>query len=89
MLFRSEFPIPDEWLARSSYLSALKGQTVKIPIGGTLTRPKVDHRIAQQFFKDAARETVTNGAQKAIEGQLNRGFEKLDRLLGPKPQPKP
>jgi len=84
----AEMPIPDEWLARSQYLAVLKGQSLKIPIGGTLTRPKVDRQIAQQFFRDITRETLTNGAGKLLEGQLNRGFDKLDRLLGPK-NPKP
>ncbi|MBM4005324.1 MAG: DUF2125 domain-containing protein [Planctomycetes bacterium] len=84
----AELPIPDEWLTRSQYLAVLKGQSLKIPIGGTLSRPKIDRQVAQQFFRDITRETVTSGAGKLLEGQLNRGFEKLDKLLGPK-NPKP
>jgi hypothetical protein len=86
----AEFPIPDEWLAKSQFLSTLKGQSLKIPVGGTLSKPTVDQRLVSQFMKDVTRETVTNGAGKLLEGQLNRGFEKLDRFLGPKDAtPKP
>ena len=84
----AEFPVPDSWIAKNPLLASLEGKSLKIPVSGTLSNPRVDRRLAQQFFKDVARETVTSGANKLLEGQINRGLNKLDKLLGPR-EPNP
>ena len=80
----AEVPVRDEWLSRSQYLAALRGQTIQIPIRGTLTNPKLDQsaltQITQQTVTGAASRYLQGGAEKLngeIDKQLNRGLEKL------------
>jgi hypothetical protein len=72
----AEMPIPRPWIATGSANAALKDQTLKLPVGGTLTAPKVDAKALQQ----AGAQFVRSGAEGVILEGLNRG---LERLLGP------
>jgi hypothetical protein len=67
-----EIPIRDEWLKDKSYLAGLKGQTIKIPVGGTISRPELDTRGLVTFGRDLA----FAAGRGAVEGQLNKGVEK-------------
>lgn len=80
----AEVPVRDEWLSRSQHLASLRGQTIKVPIHGTLTNPKLDQNALAQITQ----QTVTGAASRYIQGgvnqldselnkQLNRGLEKL------------
>ena len=80
----AEIPIRDEWLSRSQHLAALRGETIKVPIRGTLTNPKLDQsaltRITQQTVTGAANRYLQGGVnqlQGELDQQLNRGLEKL------------
>ena len=80
----AEVPVRDEWLSRSQYLAALRGQTIQIPIHGTLTNPKLDQsaltQITQQAVTGTANRYLQGGAEKLdgeLNKQLNRGLEKL------------
>ena len=42
----AEVPILDRWVAQQPYLAGLRGQTLKIPMRGTLQRPVLDQRAA-------------------------------------------
>ncbi|OHB85765.1 MAG: hypothetical protein A2V98_23275 [Planctomycetes bacterium RBG_16_64_12] len=73
----AEMPIPPKWLGNDALVnSALRDQLMRVPIGGTLSKPKIDQkaldRLSQQFLQKAARNVLEDG--------LNRGFE---RLFGP------
>ncbi|HND53057.1 MAG TPA: hypothetical protein PLV92_11690, partial [Pirellulaceae bacterium] len=70
-------PIRDEWVAKSRFLAALKGQQLQLPVTGTLSAPRVDRRVFQQL----TRQAVTNTAGKLIEQEVGRG---LDKLFKPK-----
>ena len=80
----AEVPIRDEWLSRSRYLTALRGQTIQVPIRGTLTNPKLDQSALTQITQQAAAGTANRYLQGGVEKldreldkQLNRGLEKL------------
>jgi hypothetical protein len=66
-------PIQDSWIANQPFLAGLKGQSLQVPIGGTLTRPQMDQRaiagLSQQLLQGAA--------QQAIGGELNKALDKL------------
>jgi hypothetical protein len=66
-------PIQDAWVAKEPLLSGLKGQSLAIPISGTLSRPQMDQRaiagVTQQLLQGAA--------QSAIGGELNKALDKL------------
>jgi hypothetical protein len=75
----AEVPIPEAWLARGGAIgSALKNQTLKVPIAGTLSRPQIDRRelerLRTQFLGQAA-------------GNLLEGA--LDRIFQPPPKKQP
>ena len=74
----AEMPVPPKWIGNNTLGTALRGQTIRLPIGGTLSKPKIDQRtmdrLNQQFLENAARNV--------LEDELNK---QLQRLLGPKP----
>ncbi len=80
----AEVPIRDEWVAKSQYLAPLRGETIRVPIHGTLTSPKLDQsalgKITQQTVTGAAGRYLQGGAnqlQGELDKQLNRGLQKL------------
>ena len=76
----AEIPIRDEWLTSSRYLASLKGQSLRIPIQGTLSRPRLERSALEQM----TRQTLTNAASQLIEEELTRGIGRgLEKLFGP------
>lgn len=73
----AEVPVKDEWVANQRYLSALRGQSLQVPIGGSVSKPKLDSRA----LTDISKQAITGAASKLLEDELSRG---LDRLLRPK-----
>lgn len=74
----AEVPVKDEWVANDRYLASLRGQTIKLPIGGSLSRPIVDRTALRELTK----QTVINAGSGLLQQELNRG---LNRLFQPKP----
>jgi len=73
----AEMPVPPKWIGSSrTVAAALRDQTIQVPIGGTLERPKVD----QQALRQVSRQFLEKAAANVVEDQLLRG---LDRLLKP------
>ena len=70
-------PIQDEWVARNRYLASLKGQSLQLPIQGTLKNPRVDGGALAQL----SRQALGGAASRLLEQELNRG---LQRLFGPR-----
>jgi hypothetical protein len=82
LALEAEIPIQDEWVQSDRFLSALKGQVVRIPVGGELSRPRIDQRV----LRELASQTLGGAATKLLENELNRG---LQQLFGRSPQAKP
>ncbi len=72
----AQVPVPDEWLAGQPHLAALRGQSIQIPITGTLNRPQVDERALQRLAADTARRATG----QILENELRKG---LQRWLDP------
>ncbi len=72
----AEMPVPPKWIGNNPLGTALEGQSIQLPIGGTLDQPVIDqnelNRLAAQF--------IQNAAGKTLERELGK---QLDRLLGP------
>jgi len=73
----AEMPIPPKWRGGHEMVdSALGDQTIRVPIGGTLTKPKIDRKrlkaLSRRFLEDTTRNVLEDG--------LNRG---LQHLFGP------
>ena len=71
----AQVPLDARWLG--SDLQSLAGQSITLPIDGTISRPRVDSssvsRVATQLGAKAIQETTENYLQK----QLERGFGKI------------
>lgn len=73
----AEMPVPPKWIENNpTAAEALRGQTIQIPIGGTLSKPQLDQRVVENL----SRQFLQKAAENVIQGELNRQF---DRLFGP------
>lgn len=75
----AEIPIMDAWIKKEA-LAGLKGQTIKIPVRGTVTKPQLDTRALVQFQKQLA----TGAATSAVQGELDKGMKKAQDAIGKK-----
>jgi hypothetical protein len=73
----AEVPILDKWVERDANLRALRGQTLEIPIEGTLSNPKIDNRILKDLARKVAGGTVNNLIDGAVKDGLDKGLEGL------------
>jgi hypothetical protein len=64
-------PIPDRWIASDRFLGGLKGQTIDIPVSGTLTRPRMDRTaiagLTQQLIQGAAQGKVGEEVNRVLD----------------------
>ena len=66
----AEIPIADDWIADQPYLAGLKGQSLSIPIRGTVTKPQLDQRAIQQFSTQLAKQAAGSALNKVIGDKL-------------------
>lgn len=72
----AELPIPPKWLGNNSIGQALQGQTIQLPIGGTLKNPKIDQKALSQANAQLFQNTATGILKQEL-------FKGLDKVLGP------
>ncbi len=75
-----EVPIPSNWAGSGAASPALRGQTIQVPVAGTLRQPRIDRNALAQY----GRQFLQNATRNVLEDQLQRQFQ---QLLNP-PQPK-
>lgn len=68
-------PLDARWLGKD--LQGLAGQTVALPIDGTLSRPSLDSSGVAQVITQLGAQAVQSTAENYLQQQLNRGLEKL------------
>ena len=72
----AEMPVPPKWIGNNVIGSALRNQTIRLPIGGTLSKPKIDNReldrLNRQFIGNAARNIIEDEGQKFLETLFGR-----------------
>ncbi|HEX5470303.1 MAG TPA: hypothetical protein VFW73_00360 [Lacipirellulaceae bacterium] len=68
-----EIPIQDAWVAKEPLLSGLKGQSLQVPVTGTLTHPKMDQRAITRL----SAQLIQNGAGQALGNELNKALDKF------------
>ena len=69
----ADIPVLDEWIGKDPLLSGMRGQTIQVPITGTLSKPRVDPRGIEQLAKQVFRSSTDN----LIREGVNRGLERL------------
>ena len=75
LVLEIEISIQDKWIKRQRALQSLAGQTIKIPIRGTFSRPQIDQRAVA----DLSRQMLQGVATEAIGSEINRALDKLFR----------
>jgi translocation and assembly module TamB len=67
----TEMPVPPKWLENNPLAPALRNQTIRIPLGGTLKRPQLDRatmdQLSRQFIRSAARNMLEEGLNKGLD----------------------
>jgi translocation and assembly module TamB len=69
----TEMPVPPKWLDNNPLAPGLKGQTIRIPIAGTLQKPQLDRAVMDQL----SRQFIRNAARNMLEDGLNKGLDQL------------
>ncbi|MGV3486388.1 MAG: hypothetical protein ACO1RT_18360, partial [Planctomycetaceae bacterium] len=63
------------WLG--SDLKGLAGQSVTLPIDGTLSRPSLDSAGIRKLVADLGTKALQSTAESYLEKQLGKGLDKL------------
>ena len=66
----AEIPLREEWLGSSRWLQGLKGQSLSIPVSGTVSAPRLDQRAVQQFSQQLVREAAGSALNNAVQEKL-------------------
>jgi hypothetical protein len=78
-----QVPIRSEWIDGTPALAGLAGQSIALPVSGTIQKPQVDFRSLGQLTMQLAQSAAMNAGQNLIQKQLDRG---LNKVLGPMQQ---
>ena len=71
----AQLPLDPAWLG--SDLKGLAGQSVTLPIDGTLSHPSLDSAGIRNLVTELGTKALQSTAESYLEKQLGRGFEKL------------
>ncbi len=66
-------PIQDSWISKDPLLAGLKGQSLQVPVSGTLSRPKLDQRAVASL----SGQLLQNAAGQALGNEVNKALDKL------------
>jgi hypothetical protein len=75
----AEIPIRDKWVQRDPFLRGLKGQTLKIPIRGTLQKPRLDKQVIARLSRQMLQGAADGLLNDAIDRRLKKGLDQLFR----------
>ena len=73
----AEIRIPDDWVADRKLLSGLKGKSIRVPVGGTLSRPRPDSRILGEITKQMGGTALEGLLENKVEGLFKKRLNKL------------
>jgi hypothetical protein len=68
-----QIPVQDAWVAKEPLLAGLKGQSLSVPVSGTLKRPQLDQRAIASL----SGQLIQNAAGAAVGGELNKALDKI------------
>jgi hypothetical protein len=81
----AEILIADDWIAGKKYLAGLRGKSISIPIGGTISKPVLDKRAIKQLSQDLIKKAAGNLIDDELDSfneQRDKWMEKLGKKLG-------
>ncbi|MGH7223968.1 MAG: hypothetical protein ACRELF_12125, partial [Gemmataceae bacterium] len=78
----AEMPVPPKWLGSSKLAKAVIGnQTIRLPIGGTLSHPKIDQQALRAASERFARDTADKAIRQEMGGRMKKEAESGLRKL--------
>jgi translocation and assembly module TamB len=79
----AEMPVPPKWLGNSKLARAAAAQTIRLPIAGTLSKPKLDERALREasarFLRNTAEKTIRQETTGELKKEAENGLRKLFR----------
>lgn len=85
-------PIQDKWVEQNKLLAGLKGQSLRIPVRGHISKPEFDQaplaELTKQIVGSAAQGFLKGGLENGkglLDRELSKGLQGLEKLFGPKP----
>jgi len=69
----ASIPIEDDWVDRRPELAGLRGQSIQIPISGTVTEPRLDQSAVTQISS----QLIGGAAQGFLNTEIQKGLQKL------------
>ena len=73
----AEVPIMDRWIAGETALAGLRGQILSVPVGGTVSRPRLDQRAITQLSGQLVRRAAEGYLQQEVGNQIQKQLDKL------------
>lgn len=73
----AEMAIPDDWVEDRKVLAGLRGKSIRIPIGGTLSQPRPDSRVLGELARQVGGSAVEGLLEDKLDGLLNKQLNKL------------
>jgi hypothetical protein len=80
----ARIPIPDDWLTSSQYLDGLKGQSLSIPIAGTVSKPILDQQAIRNFSGQLARAAAGSALNKVLADKVSPKIGEYQNQLNEK-----
>lgn len=88
----AQIPIPDEWIGDNQWLAGLRGQSIQIPISGTVSQPRLNTQAIQGLSRQLLQQTAGNAfnnlvkektgeLQSKLGGELNKAQDKLNQRI--------
>jgi hypothetical protein len=66
----TEMPVPPKWLENNPAAPALRNQTIRVPLAGTLSKPELDKKV----MEDLTKQFLRRAAENLLEDGLNQLF---------------
>ena len=80
----AEIPISDDWLSGNKYLAGLKGQSISIPVTGTVSKPVLDRSAIQNFSRQIAQQAASGAINKVVQDKLAPKLNEYQNQLNDK-----
>lgn len=74
-------PILEQWVGDSRWTQGLKGQTLQIPVSGTVSQPQVDRRALQQISQQIVQQAAGAAINQEVQGLIDQGNQRLEQEI--------
>jgi hypothetical protein len=72
----AEIPIQESWILKQPALAGLRGQSLQVPIGGSLSQPRLDGQALAQISRQLLQKAAAGQIESRLNGLLNDTLQK-------------